>query len=198
MKTHRIISAFIFLFLAGALSAADFVVTSPSVFSINGTPGNPTITLVRGRTYTFQLNTTPGFHPFFIGTSVGSGIAPAGVSGANGGSSGTITWVVPTNAANAVYYCTVHFFSGSIVMVNPPSPPVPKIVSFSIGTNIVLRSAPATNTFPIVPEYKTNLNSSNWLALTILSNRFFGSTSETFCGRPPGTNVFIRVRAGGP
>jgi hypothetical protein len=175
--------------------AADFMVTSPSVFAINGVGGDPTITLVRGRTYTFQLNTS-GSHPFFIGTAVQSGIAPAGVSGNNGASSGTITFVVPTNAVNCVYYCTVHSFSGSIVMVNPPTPPIPRIISFTIGTNIVLRSAPTTNTFTLVPEYKTNLSSSNWVALNVLSNRFLNGTSETFCGRPPGTNLFIRLRAG--
>ena len=175
--------------------AADFMVTSPSVFAINGVGGDPTITLVRGRTYTFQLNTS-GSHPFFIGTAVQSHVAPAGVSGNNGASSGTITFAVPTNAVNCVYYCTIHSFSGNIVMVNPPTPPVPRIVSFTIGTNIVLRSAPATNTFTIFPEYKTNLNSSNWVPLSVVSNRFLNGTSETFCGRPPGTNLFIRLRAG--
>src|SRR5688572_17291495 len=101
--------------------AQDFAVTSPGVFSINGMGNNPTITLVRGRTYTFAIATS-GSHPFFIGTSVGGG-APAGVSGNNGGSSGTITFNVPVNAQNCVYYCTAHFFSGTIQMVDPPPPP---------------------------------------------------------------------------
>lgn len=175
---------------------ADFTVTSPGFFfAFNGQGQNPTITLVRGRTYTFALNTTPNFHPIFIGTSVGSGVAPAGVSGANGGSSGTITFAVPTNAVNCVYYCTIHLFSGNIVMVDPPTPPVPRIVNFSFGTDIVLRSAPTTNAFTIIPEYKTNLNDTNWVTLTVFSNKFSNGTNETFCGRPPGTNVFIRVRA---
>jgi hypothetical protein len=190
-------AVFGFFFTAvNVLFAADFAITSPGFFyATNGQGMDPTITLVRGRTYTFALNTAPS-HPFFIGTSVGSGVAPPGVSGqsANGNSSGTITFNVPTNAVNCVYYCTVHFFAGSIVMVDPPTPPVPRIVGFSFGTNIVLRSSPATNTFSIIPEFKTDLNNTSWAALTVLSNRFSNGTNETFCGRPPGTNVFIRVR----
>jgi hypothetical protein len=203
MKTHiqsirATLIAGAMLFVSFMVQAADFRVTSPSVFTIATATAtnnnNPTITLIRGRTYTFELATTPGFHPFFIGTSVGSGVAPAGVSGANGGSSGTITFVVPTNAPNAVYYCPVHFFSGNIIMVNPPVPPVPRIVSYSLGTNIILRSTPATNAFTIVPEFRTNLNFTNWLPLTVQSNRFFNGTNEVICGRPSGTNVFIRLR----
>jgi hypothetical protein len=180
--------------LAARLPAADFNVTSPGVFTINGINNNPTLTLVRGRTYTFSLATTPGFHPFFIGTAVGSAVAPAGVSGANGGSSGTITFVVPTNAPNCVYYCTVHQFFGNIIMTDPPPPPVIRIVNYSIGTNIILRST-GTNTYTLFPEYKTNLNVSNWFALTVQTNRFTNGTNETICGRPSASNVFIRIRA---
>jgi len=62
--------------------------------------------------------------------------------------------------------------------------------------SVVLRSAPGTNTFAIIPEYKTNLTDTNWVALLVQSNRFLSGTNETFCGRPPGSNVFIRVRVG--
>src|SRR5579885_1496639 len=54
-------------FLTG-LSAlgADFTVASPGFFySINGTGVNPTITLVRGKTYTFAVSAS-SFHPFLI------------------------------------------------------------------------------------------------------------------------------------
>ena len=44
------------------------------------------------------------------------------------------------------------------------------------------------------PEFSTNLTSTNWFAITVQSNNFVNGTNETFCGRPPGTNVFIRVR----
>jgi hypothetical protein len=176
--------------------AADFNVTSPAVFTINGTNGNPTITLVRGQTYTFSLSTTPGFHPFFIGTSVGSGTAPSGVSGANGQSSGTITFAVPLDAQNSVYYCTVHFFSGNIVMVDAPAPPTITIVGLKVDTNLTVTSTLAsTNGLTMTPEFNTNLASGNWFALTVETNRFANGTNEAICGRPPGDAALIRIRA---
>jgi hypothetical protein len=181
--------------LATAGNAADFDVTSPAVFAINGTGGNPTITLVRGRTYTFSLSTTPGFHPFAIGISV-FGPAPAGVSGDNGESSGTITFAVPSDAANCVYYCTVHGFSGSIVMVDPPPPLTITIVGLNVDTNLTVTSTLAsTNGLTLIPEFNTNLTSGNWFALTVQTNRFANGTNEAICGRPPGDAASIRIRA---
>jgi hypothetical protein len=179
--------------LVSSMAAADFNVTSPGSFfaiSSNGTAlgNNPTLTLVRGRTYTFAV-TTSSFHPFQIlalGTAVNNNI-----------NSGTVTFTVATNAPATTtpgYRCSVHGFSGTILAVDPPIPPVPRIVSFSFSSNIVLRTSPATNTFTVVPEFRTNLNFTNWLPLSVQSNRFLNGTNETFCGRPPGSNVFIRVR----
>jgi hypothetical protein len=177
--------------------AADFNITSPGFFfSINGTnsSGNPTLVLVRGRTYTFSLGTS-GIHPFRIATSVG-GATPAGVTGNNGGSTGTITFAVPTNAANCVYYCTVHLFTGNIVMVDPPPPPTINIVGLQVGSNLTVTSTLAsTNGWTLTPEFSTNLLSSNWAALTVQSNKFVNGTNEVICGRPGATNVFVRMRA---
>jgi hypothetical protein len=75
------------------------------------------------------------------------------------------------------------------------TPPVPIIRSFQIDSNIVLRSSPGTNIFSLIPEYKANLNDLTWMALTTFSNRFVNGTNETFCRRPPGSNLFIRLRA---
>lgn len=184
------------LFCGGAVQAADFTVTSPGFFfSFNGTGSNPTITLMRGRTYTFALNTSPGFHPFGIGTSV-FGPAPAGVSGVNGGSSGTITFVVPLNASDCVYYCTLHGFGGNILMINPPAPPRIEIVGLTVGTNLTLKATlEATNGLTLVPEFSTNLLTTNWFALAVQTNRFANGTNEAICGKPPGVQVFVRVRA---
>ena len=183
----------------GSVIAADFSVGTPNsqfAFAITNSMGQslgngPTLTLVRGRTYTFAVSTTCGFHPFRVNS-------PGVVN--NSICAGTLTYTVPTNNANYFYDCSLHGASlrGEITTIAPPpppTPPVPRIVSYSFGTNIVLRSSPATNTFTITPEFKTNLNNTNWVALTVLSNRFVNGTNETFCGRPPGTNVFIRVRA---
>src|SRR5438552_947200 len=51
-----------------AASAADFSVRTPNAqfaFQINGVD-SPTLTLVRGQTYTFDVQTTVAFHPFHI------------------------------------------------------------------------------------------------------------------------------------
>jgi hypothetical protein len=172
-----------------ATSAADFIVRTPGAqfaFQINGVD-SPTLTLVRGQTYTFDVQTTPGFHPFYIESP---GVEPNDID------NGTITYNVPTNAANYFYDCSVHtgLMRGEIITVAPPTPPTIRIVSISVDTNIVLTST-GTNTWSVHPEFNTNLLTTNWFALTVQSNRFFNGTNETICGRPPGTNVFIRIRA---
>lgn len=173
-----------------ALSAADFSVTTPGgafAFTINGLGPNPTITLNRGRTYTFAVTNSP-IHPFEITN------APPGSVLGNNTAMGVITFDVPTNATNIGYWCASHkSFGGRILFTDPPPPPPIQIVNFSFSNNIVLRSTGA-NGVTLVPEYKTNLNDTNWFALTVFSNRFSNGTNETFCGKPPGTNVFIRIR----
>ncbi|HEU0009689.1 MAG TPA: hypothetical protein VFT34_07735 [Verrucomicrobiae bacterium] len=107
--------------------------------------------------------------------------------------SGTITYTVPTNAANYYYNCTVHGDSmrGEIVTTAPPTF---RILSLAVSSNIVL-TATGTNTWTVNPEVNTNLLTSSWFALTVQTNRFLNGTNEVICGRPPGSNVFIRLRA---
>lgn len=177
--------------------AADFAVTAPgSFFSINGTNTtgpSPSLTLVRGRTYTFAIS-TGSIHPFTIGTVV-DGPKPPGVTGGPT-SSGTVTYVVPTNAPNCVYYCVNHSFSGNIVMINPPAPPTIQIVNLKVGTNLTVTSTMAfTNGLTLTPQFNTNLLTTNWAALTVQSNKFVNGTNEIICGKPAATNVFLRLRA---
>jgi hypothetical protein len=179
-------------------TAADFSVSTPGdefVYLINGTNNSPTITLVRGKTYTFDLNCSDD-HPFAIGTDVGFP-APPGVSGANGLSTGTITYAVPLNATNCVYYCVVHDFSGLIQFVDAaPTPPAVKIVGITVGTNIALTmQQTTTNGFSFIPEANTNLTTTNWFALTVQSNKFANGTNQIWCGKPIGNNVGLRIRA---
>ncbi len=166
------------------MAAADFNVTSPGFsYTINGIAGTPSLTLVRGETYTFAV-TTDALHPFRINS-------PAGTTTGNNTSSGTITFKVPTNAVNYSYQCSIHGFGNTIVTVPPPSI---RIVKMTLGANLVLRST-GTNNWTLKPQFSTNLASTNWFALTVQSNRFNNGTNETFCGRPPGSNVLIRIRA---
>ena len=170
-----------------AVLAADFTVTSPGFFyAINGNQPNPTITLVRGQTYTFAVN-TDSIHPFEI-------LSPGVLN--NNISHGTITYTVPTVASNYNYICSIHFFGAQIITVAPAQPPPPtiRILSLAVSNNVVLRST-GTNGWSVNPECSTNLATTNWFALTILSNSFLNGINETICGRPPGTNLFFRIRS---
>ena len=166
-------------------AAADFTVTSPGYYyTISGFANtNPTLTLVRGETYTFAINTSL-LHPFQINS--------AGAAPSSGVSSGTITYTVPTNAMNYSYRCIYHLFGGTIVTVPPPVFRILRMDNF--GTNLVLKST-GTNNWSLFPQFSTNLASTNWLPLTVRSNRFANGTNEIFCGPPAGSNVFVRLRA---
>lgn len=176
-----------FFLMCWAGFAADFTVTSPGFFySINGNGPNPTLTLIRGQTYTFAVNAS-SIHPFLINSP--------GVQN-NNISQGTITYTVPMAASNYNYFCSIHGFGAQIITVAPPPPPPPtiRILSLSVSSNIVLRST-GTNGWSVNPEFSTNLIATNWFSLTVLSNNFLNGTNETFCGRPPGSNVLFRIRS---
>jgi len=178
---------FVSCLVSRAVFAADFTVTSPgSFYTINGQQPNPTITLVRGQTYTFALNSS-AVHPFEI-------LSPGVLN--NNISQGTMTYTVPSVASNYTYICSIHRFSGQIITVDPTPPPPPtiRLLSLAISDNVMLRST-GTNGWSVHPEYSTNLTTTNWFALSVLSNRLLNGINETFCGRPPGSNVFLRIRS---
>ena len=94
-------------------------------FTINGNT-NPTLNLVRGQTYMFSISSTN--HPFWIKSVQGNGNQNGYGSGlsTNGVQSGTITFAVPLNAPDTLYYnCEYHavmtgaiqITGGSIVFV---------------------------------------------------------------------------------
>ncbi len=87
----------------------DFRVTSPGFFfAISGLSGqNPAITLQRGRTYRFEVD-TDDVHPFEI-----TG-APSGSVTNNNISSGILTFTVPASAQNYRYICSIHGFGNTI------------------------------------------------------------------------------------
>jgi len=170
------------------LQAADFSVSTPGsqfAFAINSLGNDPTLTLVRGQTYTFAINTTPSFHPFEI---LSDGVVNNNIT------SGTITYTVPMVASNYHYICSIHFFGGTIMTVPaaPPPPPTIKILNLSVNSNLVLTST-GTNTYTVVPQYSTNLATTNWYSLTVVSNNYTAGTNETICGRPPGNAVYLRL-----
>ena len=89
----------------------DHVGQSAYIFSTYGNTENPSLTLYRGNTYKFILDTAG--HPFYIMTEPfktgfaeddsTSVIYSSGVSG-NGTEIGTLSFTVPTNAPDVLYY----------------------------------------------------------------------------------------------
>ena len=77
---------------------------STSAYQIDG-QSNPTLTLARGNTYVFNL-TLRGDYPFWIKTAETLGTADAYNNGVsrNGSISGLVTFVVPQNAPDTLYY----------------------------------------------------------------------------------------------
>jgi len=79
-----------------------------SNYVINGN-SNPTLNLIEGETYTFNVNASG--HPFYIKTTSSTGTGNAYNSGVtnNGTDNGTITFVVPSGAPSTLYYnCQFH------------------------------------------------------------------------------------------
>jgi len=111
---------------AGNATAVNFNITntgsSAYVFDGGGLSNvsNPGLTLQRGKTYTFTLN-VPG-HPFLLKTVQVTGTASAYNEGVtnNGASSGVISFTVPANAPNTLFYiCEYHsLMVGTITITN--------------------------------------------------------------------------------
>lgn len=73
---------------------------------------NPTLTLVRGNTYNFNLS-LDGIYPLWIKTQLSLGIVNPYNNGVtrNGSSTGTITFTVPQDAPDTLYYCSSNQFN---------------------------------------------------------------------------------------
>jgi hypothetical protein len=90
-----------------------------SSYRLNGY-ADPAITVVRGQTYTFEVNASG--HPFWIKTAATTGTGDAYNTGVtnNGDDVGTITWTVDIDAPNTLYYiCQYHSaMVGTITVVD--------------------------------------------------------------------------------
>jgi hypothetical protein len=90
-------------------NAVDFTVTAPGFFyQFSGLSGaNPVLTLTRGRTYRFRIDTS-ALHPFEILD------APPGSVTNNNISNGILTFAVPAGDGSYRYHCSVHDFGNGI------------------------------------------------------------------------------------
>jgi hypothetical protein len=108
--------------LHAATHALSVVNSGASAWVIDG-QNNPTLTLVRGDTYQFNLQAVPGIHPFYIksANSTGSGNQfTQGVTNNGATGSTTITFIVPAAAPDALHYnCGNHSaMNGSIAIID--------------------------------------------------------------------------------
>lgn len=180
-----------------ATGASNIFAVSPSGFSaytINGV-NNPTLRLVRGFTYTFNLSVSG--HPFWIKTVQGTSSANAytnGISG-NGAQTGTLTFAVPTNAPGTLFYnCEFHgAMTGTIAIDDRPTIVVQ---SLDVSTNIVIRST-GTNTLNLRVATATN-TAGPWVLTTAYSNSYANGTNTTTFALPASGTFLVRIRQGFP
>lgn len=91
---------------AGDVTDFSVVNNGMSTWRVGGLD-NPPLTLLRGKTYTFSMQSVSAAHPFNINTSNTTGSGNQYNDGVtNNGASGTevITFVVPGNAPDSLHY----------------------------------------------------------------------------------------------
>ncbi len=141
----RALLAGLALVLAVAVTQAStqdetFTVTNNGTTSyvINGV-NNKALALVKGNTYTFNINASG--HPFYIKSIQGSGTSNAwteGVTG-NGTQVGTLTFTVPQDAPATLFYnCQFHSTMTSTITIPQGAPGV---APWSIGLLVLLLAA---------------------------------------------------------
>jgi hypothetical protein len=118
-----------------AEAATNFAVVNNgmSTWLVDGV-NNPTLTLTRGQTYNFVIDSMAFGHPLWITTARGAEDAPTnawnlGVTN-NGAAAGTtLTFVVPASAPATLFYqCSFHdTMGGTINIVAAPVSAVPSI-----------------------------------------------------------------------
>lgn len=170
-----------------AVAAASF-----SDFSFNGV-NDPTIRLFRGFRYQFNV-TSGGPHPFWIKSIQGTTSANAyndGVIG-NGTTSGTLTFQVPTNAPNVLFYnCQNHSgMTGQFLISDPP--PVAILNAYLQGDEMVISSV-GTNLLRTQVEALQDLANGMWEVIPIITNQFADGTNTTVVG-PVTTNLLLNLR----
>ena len=98
-------------------SVSGYYGSSSNYYFIDGTQ-RATISLVRGKTYTFNNNAS-GSHPMYFATSSDGTVYDSGVT--NGGTS-SVTFAVPLNAPSTLYYkCNNHNGMGGTINILGPT-----------------------------------------------------------------------------
>ena len=140
---------------------------------------NPTTSLVRGKKYHFSVNASG--HPFQIQTSYQNTSGTAFVDGItnNGAAVGVVTFKVPFNAPDTLYYqCTNHVGMAGTFIIG--------------GQGLGIRSEGTT----IIERGVTDINfaSTNGTAITVDTNNSVGIATVTFA---PGVSLGLAIALGG-
>lgn len=126
----RLGAALLMMLSASDASAGDLLCPGDGTFAVANSgfaaytidgQNNPTLTVVRGCSYTFNVN-APG-HPFWIKTVQGTGAGNGVASVVNNGTQvGSLTWTVPGDAPNTLFYnCQFHSpMTGTITVIDNP------------------------------------------------------------------------------
>jgi len=143
-------------------------------YVIGGT-NNPTLYVVRGNRYLFNINATN--HPFYIQTSsnlggyISGNVYTNGVTG-NGTQNGVLVWDVPLNAPDSLFYvCQFHSSMGGQIVISNLGPTGPTGLTgptgpatFDIpsntyaGTSLILSSIDASKIVKMTSNTATTIN----------------------------------------
>jgi hypothetical protein len=164
-------------------------------YVINGRAGTPRLDIFRGKTYVFAIDTS-SMHPFQIETIAGvpynDGLSTNNIY------QGKITWVVSPSAPEFLRYrCSVHSFYNFVYPYDPLPPAAFGIVSMTVTNNSTVLKSLGTNGWNAIPEFSSNLVSSNWVIVPNYTNTFANGTNVAIFNRLDlicGSNVFLRVR----
>jgi len=180
----------------------SFVITNnnSSSFDFDGIGSNPTLTLFRGQTYKFNVSAVEKSggieYPFWIRTQQLEGITDTydyniGVVN-NGDSRGTITFTVPYNAPNKLYYVSQNKSSmgGKIEIVNSSTTPFDLIKNTLTYPAIIQSGSVAKTNIDIVTAYEILVNNKEFIkdeVIQFVSSSWSGfSYPEETCKRDVG------------
>jgi hypothetical protein len=177
----------------------SFVISNnnSSSFDFEGIGSNPTLTLFRGETYKFNVDAIETFggieYPFWIRTEQLEGITEKydyniGIVN-NGDSRGTITFTVPYNAPNRLYYVSQNKSSmgGKIDIVNSSTTPFDLIKNTLTYPATIQSGSIAKTNIDIVTAYEILVNNIEFIqdeVIQFVSSSWSGfSYPEATCKR---------------
>ena len=167
-------------------------------YTIAGSTANPTLTLVKGFTYYFNVSAST--HPFWIKTAsvIGTGSAYSSGVTNNGVDVGTITFTVPFDAPDTLYYnCQFHIGMAGVINVQN------SIAGYDVATTSTgyfdlpvgtTAQRPLSSTSTGATRINSDTNyfevyyNSNWIGL-----QYLGLLSATYSGATATTSGNYRI-----